>query len=103
VDSAIFSLEPCYEQGGGFDVLGDIAIYEDNFTEARNLTRPLPGARILSTQHSCTALDMTDLISDLYQRGDSVVQLRLILRNHQNNGSVDEVRLTPRLLINFEN
>ena len=102
ITSATFEMEPCYERGGGFATLGDLTIYEDNYgvlSQGRNVTRPLPGARILGTQNSCTPIDLTSTVAEIYANGGSQLQLRLVFRDHQDNGTDDEVLITPRLLI----
>ena len=102
IASATFEMAPCYERGGGFAVLGDLTIYEDNFgliSQARNITRPLPGARILGTQNSCDPVDLTSTVAEIYASGGTQLQLRLVFRDHQDNGTDDEVLTTPRLVI----
>jgi hypothetical protein len=104
LQSAILTLEPCQESGGGFAALGAMTIYQDSYgklSAARNLTHPLPGARILSTQTTCAALDVTALVLDAYNNAAPDVQLRLMLRNHTDNGSQDQVQITPRLQVTF--
>ncbi len=104
VQSATFEMEPCLTYGGGFDALGDMTIYQDSYgilSQARNATRPLPGARVLSTQNTCDSLDLTALVQDTYAQGGNNVQLRLIFRNHVDNGVTDEIQFSPRLLLNY--
>ncbi len=106
VQSATFLMQPCYLRGGGFATLGDMTIYQDNFgsiSQSQDLTHPLAGARVLSTQQSCDPLDLTSLIQDAYANGIEDIQLRLIFRNHTDNGVEDEVLITPSLRLMFEN
>ncbi|MEP7292587.1 MAG: hypothetical protein ABI835_12450 [Chloroflexota bacterium] len=105
VDEAMLGIAPCFERGGGFDELGTLTIYQDNYgsiNRTRNITRPLPGARILDTQDGCDSLDLTDLVQEAYDNGDPDVQIRLIFRDHTNNGETDSVLISPSLLITFE-
>jgi len=104
VQSATFQMQPCLQRGGGFATLGAITIYQDTFGKvdlARNLTHPLPGARVLSTQSTCDPLDLTSLVQDAYANGTQDIQLRLLFRNRTDNGVEDEVSITPNLLIMF--
>ncbi len=104
VQSATLEVEPCYERGGGFAVLGDLTIYRENIgrlSQARNIGRPLPGARILTTQASCDPLDVTALVQNLYAINDPNVQFRLLFRDRADNGVEDQVQFTPRLLLTF--
>ncbi|MEO8393085.1 MAG: pre-peptidase C-terminal domain-containing protein [Chloroflexota bacterium] len=104
VQSATFQMQPCYLRGGGFATLGDMTIYQDNFGsigQSHDLTHPLPGARVLSSQDSCDPLDLTSLIQDAYDNGIEDIQLRLIFRNHTDNGVEDEVLITPNLRLMF--
>ena len=106
VQTAELEFEPCYERGGGFDALGELTIYRENIgrlSQARNIMRPLPGARILTTQTSCDPLDVTTLVQNLYAINDSNIQFRLLFRDHTDNGVEDQVQLTPRLLLTFGN
>lgn len=105
IESATFDIDPCYERGGGWDVLGTMTIYEDNYgviTETRNIARPLPGARILSTQTDCSPLDLTEIVQNAYESGDLDIQLRLIFRDRSNNGETDAVLVTPTLRITYD-
>ncbi len=104
VQSATLEFAPCYLRGGGFDVLGELTIYRENMgrlSQARNIVRPLPGARILTTQATCDPLDVTALVQNLYAIDDANVQFRLLFRDHTNNGVEDQVQFTPRLLLSF--
>ncbi len=104
VQSAELEFEPCYETGGGFNTLGEMTIYRENIgrlSQARNVVRPLPGARILTAQASCDPLDVTALIQNLYAINDANVQFRLLFRDHTDNGVEDQVQFTPRLLLTF--
>lgn len=104
IENATFSIAPCYERGGGWDTLGALTTYVDNYgviTETRNITRPLPGARILNTQTDCTPLDVTELVQNAYDTGETDIQLRLIFRDRENNGETDMVLTTPSLVITF--
>jgi hypothetical protein len=66
------------------------------------LTHPQPGARVLSSQSTCDPIDLTSLVQDAYNNGTEDIQLRLIFRNHTNNGVEDEVLVTPNLRLMFE-
>lgn len=104
VESATFRLQPCYEHGGGFSGLGSLTIYGERYgrlSQARNIARPAPGARVLSVQDTCAALDLTDLVSQAYASGMNNIQLRAIFRDRTDNGVEDEVLFTPRLLITY--
>ncbi len=104
VQSAELEFEPCYERGGGFNTLGEMTIYRENMgrlSQARNVVRPLPGARILTAQASCDPLDVTTLVQNLYAINDANIQFRLLFRDHTNNGVEDQVQFTPRLLLTF--
>jgi hypothetical protein len=103
IENARFAIAPCVERGG-WDTLGVMTIYEDNYGDidtTRNVTRPLPGARILSTQTDCSPLDLTDIVQNAYETGDLDIQLRLMFRDRTNNGETDYVMITPSLLITF--
>ena len=104
VQSAIFQMQPCYQRGGGFASLGTMTIYQDNYgkiDQSNDRTHPLPGARVLSNQSSCEPLDLTSMVQEAYANGTSDIQLRLIFRNHADNGVEDEVLITPNLRITF--
>lgn len=104
VESAIFAIEPCLQNGGGFGNLGDLTVYQDNYgrlSTARAIMRPLPGARVLSTQSTCASLDLTTMVQNAYAQGRPTIQLRLIFRDRTNNGATDNVMTTPSLLITF--
>ena len=104
VHDAVLELLPCLEEGGGFETLGVMTIYQDNYgkiSQARNLTHPLPGARILGTQDSCDPVDLTELVDAAYQNAEPNIQLRLILRSHSDNGQEDYVQITPGLHVEF--
>jgi hypothetical protein len=103
LSSASLELAPCYETGSGFQVLGPLTIYVDNygsFIEARDFTRPGAGARILAEIAECETLDLTDLAREAYA-SDSEIQLRLTFRSASANDQGDEVLFTPRLLLNL--
>ena len=105
IESATFAIAPCYERGGGWDTLGELTVYEDNYgniTETRNITRPLPGARILSTQTDCSPLDLTEIVQSAYDSGDLDIQLRLIFRDRTNNGETDLIVITPSLVVTYD-
>ena len=104
IENATFAISPCVERGGGWDTLGAMTIYEDNYGDIdtmRNITRPLQGARILSTQTECSPIDLTEIVQNAYETGDLDIQLRLMFRNHTNNGETDYVIITPSLLVSF--
>jgi len=104
VEEAVFTLAPCREYGGGFDALGAITIYSENYGELanmRNLQRPLPGARILSTQSTCAPLNLTDLVQAAYDNGQEDVQFRILVRDLTDNGVADQVQFVPSLLVTF--
>ncbi|MCC6804938.1 MAG: hypothetical protein IT319_18800, partial [Anaerolineae bacterium] len=104
IASATFSMQPCYETGDGFENLGALTVYQDNYgslSASRTITRPLPGARVLSTQNSCASLDLTDLVQTAYANGAPSIQLRLIFRDRANNGASDYVSITPSLRLEF--
>ena len=98
-------MQPCYQRGGGFATLGAMTVYQDNYgsiNQSHDLTHPLPGARVLSTQDSCAPIDLTSLIQDAYANGTEDIQLRLVFRNHTDNGVEDEVLITPNLRLMLE-
>ncbi len=102
--SASFQMEPCQETGGGFAELGALSVYQGNYGdvhETRNIIRPQPGARVVGTQTSCAPLDLTSVVQDAYANGAGEVQLRLIFRNHTDNGADDRINFTPALLLTF--
>jgi hypothetical protein len=102
---ATLLLEPCYQFGLGFEELGELTLYEDNFgllTVPRSYARPFSGARILATTESCSPIDLTEVIEDMYAANETQLQLRLTFRNAPTNGNNDEVDFTPRLVIKFQ-
>lgn len=102
LQNAIFSIGPCYEAGGGFSTLGTLTVYQDSygwFTQSRDFTRPVSGARILTEMDQCDSLDVTELVSSLYASGETSLQIRLSFRDSATNGQDDTVLFTPRLLI----
>jgi hypothetical protein len=102
LQNATFELAPCYETGDGFEALGTLTVYNDNYgslNQSRDFTRPAAGARILATLEQCDALDLTDLVREVYTTGNSSLQLRLSFRSPDSNGQGDEVLFTPRLLL----
>ncbi|HVU10284.1 MAG TPA: hypothetical protein VHD90_03360 [Phototrophicaceae bacterium] len=104
VQSATLALQPCRESGGGFSTLGDLTIYRDNYgklNSGRNLTHPLPGARVLSVQSDCSPLDLTALVQEAYASGVREIRLRLVFRSRTDNGVEDAVYFTPSLLIDY--
>ncbi len=106
VSSATLQIAPCYQRGGGFNVLGNLTIYQENFgrlSQARNIGHPLPGARILSAQPSCDSVDITSLIQNAYATNIANVQFRAVFRDRTNNNAEDQVQFTPRLLLIFSN
>lgn len=103
---ATLEMTPCRELGRGFTALGELTVYQDNYgglADGRNLSRPFPGARVLSTQTSCDPIDVTQIVTQAYEAGTPQVQFRLIFRDSATNGQRDEVLLTPRLRIEREN
>jgi hypothetical protein len=99
---AELQISPCLEIRGGFGTLGSMSIYADSFGEiisGRTYTRLFPGARLLSNQTDCNPVDVTDLVLNAYQTGIEVMQFRLTFRSATTNGASDEVRFTPRLLL----
>jgi hypothetical protein len=105
VQSATFEMQPCYQRGGGFATLGTMTIYQDNYgviDQSNDITHPQPGARVLSTQSSCDPIDLTSIVQDAYANGTSDIQLRLLFRNHTDNGVTDEVLITPNLRLMFQ-
>lgn len=104
VEEAVFTLAPCREYGGGFSALGALTIYSENYgrlANMRNLQRPLPGARILSTQSTCAPLNLTDLVQAAYDSGQEDVQFRIMVRDLTDNGVADQVQFVPNLLVTF--
>jgi hypothetical protein len=103
LESAEFDLSPCYESGSGFNVLGNLTIYHDNYgalTQSRDFTRPAAGSRILTEMGACEMLDVTDVVREIYASGNDTLQLRLTFRNTTSNGQGDEVLFTPHLILN---
>ena len=49
-----------------------------------------------------SALDLTEIVQNAYETGNLDVQLRLIFRDHTNNGTTDAILITPSLLITFD-
>ncbi len=104
VQSATLALQPCRETGGGFSTLGDLTIYRDNYgkvSSGRNLTHPLPGARVLSVQNDCSPLDLTSLVQEAYANGIREIRLRMVFRSRTDNGVEDSVYFTPSLLLDY--
>ena len=62
----------------------------------------MPGARVLSAQTDCSPLDLTDLVQNAYETGDLDIQIRLIFRDHTNNGQTDAIIITPSLRITYD-
>ncbi len=93
----------CYESGGGFDALGELTIYADEYGRidaGRDLTRTTTGARIIDTINGCDPVDMTDTVRQIMETNGSVVQLRVVFRAGGSNGESDQVRFSqPRLQI----
>ena len=104
VEEAIFTLAPCIEYGGGFEALGALTIYSENYgdlVDMRNVQRPQPGASVLSTQSTCAPLNLTELVQDAYASSQEDVQFRIMVRDLTDNGEVDQVQFAPSLLITF--
>lgn len=102
---ATLQIAPCVEFSNGFSALGALSIYQDNYgdlIQGRIYTRLFPGARLLSSQTNCDAVDVTDVVRTAYESGTQLAQFRLLFRNSTANGVGDEVRFTPRLLIERE-
>lgn len=103
LDSATLELAPCYEAGSGFQALGPLSVFVDDygsFAETSDFTRPSAGANVLTEMSDCDALDLTDLVNEAYG-DDSQIQLRLTFRDPTANRQGDEVYFTPRLLLNL--
>lgn len=102
---AILQIAPCSEFNDGFSSLGALSIYQDNYGDliaGRIYTRLFPGARLLTSQTNCDAVDVTDVVRAAYESGTQLAQFRLLFRNSSADGVGDEVRFTPRLLIERE-
>lgn len=100
--SATLRLEPCFNVNDGFDALGEITVYADSYgvlSAVRDFTRVSTGSRILSVQGSCTALDVTTLVQELYAENRPFAQFRISFRQSPLNGQRDEVLFSPRLEI----
>ncbi len=105
VRTATLELAPCLGFNEGFDTLNDLSIYSDNFGElisGRNFTSLFPGGRLLATQPACDPLDVTAFIQAAYADAQPNIQFRLAFRNPTANNAGDEVRFTPRLLLERE-
>jgi hypothetical protein len=102
---AVLQLAPCREFNNGFSALGTLSIYQDNYGDlipGRIYTRLFPGARLLTSQTNCDAVDVTDTVRSAYESGTQLTQFRLMFRDNIANGLGDEVQFTPRLLIERE-
>ena len=105
VASAELNFSTCYILGGGFEALGDLAIYQDPYGAIdpnRDLTRPSVGARIVATVSDCSPIDMTEIVTTALENGETSVQFRLTFRTAENNGESDQIRFVdPRLQISI--
>ncbi len=105
IGRALLELTPCRETGDGFASLGEFTLYADNYGrlgDGRNISRPFPGARVITSQATCDPLDVTQVVQDAYENGRQALQFRLAFRDISTNGRGDEVLLTPRLRIERE-
>jgi hypothetical protein len=105
LDRALLELTPCRETGDGFTALGAFTLYADNYGrlgDGRNISRPFPGARVVTEQATCDPIDVSEVVEEAYESGRQVLQFRLTFRDTSSNGEGDEVLITPRLRIERE-
>jgi hypothetical protein len=102
VESASLQLEPCIETGGGFLTQGPLTVMLENYgvLSGRNIQRSGTGARILSEQSSCNAVDITSAVQSAYASSTNRrMQFRLSFRSSPLNGQGDLILVTPRLIV----
>ncbi len=105
ITGAALELAPCYATGEGLSTLGELTLYQDSYgrlDQERDYTRPMAGARIITTLGDCDPIDITDVVRETLDFGADQVQLRFTFRDMASNEEADQLRLTdPRLRISF--
>ncbi len=102
LSAARLHLEPCLERNQGFAALGELSILEDAYgslSDDHDFTRPAAGSSLISQTSSCSAVDLTDVVRDAYNAGQSTLQIRLTFRTPTLNGQPDSVVFTPQLIL----